>query len=217
MTRVAVPARIAPTACGHRRRPRDDGRWRVHPKGMVWIRADPGIVRCGASRAITHNRRDRPMANRQLVLAVFPDELAADSAAVALKDSGIADGDSIGILALDANGKLKQDKVGARSTAKGAAIGGVIAVFSTALLGPAVLGGVAVGALHHKNLGLSDADKARLTVDLNAGKAAVGVMSHFDTAPAVSDRLTQLGGAPESHELTDEAFEAAGATDIAAV
>jgi hypothetical protein len=157
------------------------------------------------------------MAHRHLVLAVFPDELAADSAAVALKESGIADGDAIGILALDANGKLKQDKVGAHSTGKGAAIGGVIAVFSTALMGPAVLTGVAVGALHHKNLGLSDADKARLTVELNAGKAAVGVMAHFDTAPAVSDRLTQLGGTPEGYELTEEALQAAGATDTAAV
>jgi hypothetical protein len=157
------------------------------------------------------------MANRQLVLAVFPDELAADSAAVALKESGIADGDAVGILVLDADGKLKQDKVGAHSTGKGAAIGGVIAVLGPALLGPAVLGGVAVGALHHKNLGLSDADKARLSVELNAGKAAVGVMAHFDTAPAISDRLTQLGGTPERHELTDEALKAAGATDRAAV
>ena len=57
---------------------------------------------------------------------------------------------------------------------------------------------MAVGALHHKNLGLSDADKARLTVELQAGKAAVGVMSHSDTASAISDRLTQLGGASES-------------------
>ena len=157
------------------------------------------------------------MANRQLVLAVFPDELAADSAAVALKDSGIADGDAIGILALDADGKLKQEKVGAHSTGKGAAIGGVLGVFTAAFLGPAVLGGMAVGALHHKNLGLSDADKARLTVELNAGKAAVGVMSHYDTAPAISDRLTQLGGASESHELTDDALQAAGATNTAAV
>ena len=152
------------------------------------------------------------MANRQLVLAVFPDELAADSAAVALKDSGIADGDAIGILALDADGKLKQDKVGAHSTGKGAAIGGVIGVFTAAFLGPAVLGGMAVGALHHKNLGLSDADKARLTNELQAGKAAVGVMSHSDTASAIADRLTQLGGAPERHEVTDEALEAAGDT-----
>jgi uncharacterized membrane protein len=157
------------------------------------------------------------MASRQLVLAVFPDELAADSAAVALKESGIAHGDAIGILALDANGKLKQDKVGAHSTGKGAAIGGVIGVFGVALLGPAVLAGAAVGALHHQNLGLSDADKARLTVELNDGKAAVGVMAHDDTAPAISDRLTQLGGTSERHELTDEALQAAAATDTAAV
>jgi hypothetical protein len=157
------------------------------------------------------------MANKQLVLAVFPDELAADSAAAALKESGIADGDAIGILVLDANGKLKQDKVGARSTGKGAAIGGVIAVLGTAVLGPAVLAGAAVGALHHKNLGLSDADKARLTVELNAGKAAVAVMAPFDSAPAISDRLTQLGGTPERHELTDDALEAASATETAAV
>jgi uncharacterized membrane protein len=105
--------------------------------------------------------------------------------------------------------------VGAHSTGKGAAIGGVIGVFGAALLGPAVLAGVGVGALHHKNLGLSDAYKARLTVELNAGKAAVGVMAHFDTAPAISDRLTQIGGTPESHELTDEALQAASATDTA--
>ena len=152
------------------------------------------------------------MADRQLVLAVFPDELAADSAAVALKDSGIADGDAIGILVVDAEGKLKQDKVGARSTGKGAAIGGVVGVLGSALLGPAVLAGVAVGALHHKNLGLSDADKERLSAELTAGKAAVAVMPHFDSAPAVSDRLGQLGGTPERHELSDEALEAAAAT-----
>jgi hypothetical protein len=158
------------------------------------------------------------MAHRHLVLAVFPDEPAADSAAAALKDSGIAHGDAIGILALDSDGKLNQDKVGKRSTGKGAAIGGVIGVFSYAFLGPAVLAGAAVGALHHKNLGLSDADKARLTVELNGtGKAAVGVMAHDDTAPAISDRLTQLGGTSERHELTDEALEAAEATDTAAV
>ena len=63
----------------------------------------------------------------------------------------------------------------------------MIGVFTAAVLGPAVLVGVAVGALHHKNLGISDADKARLTMELNAGKAAVGVMAPFDTAPAISD------------------------------
>jgi hypothetical protein len=157
------------------------------------------------------------MAKKQLVLAVFPDELAADSAAVALKESDVAHRGAIGILVLDAKGKLKQDKIGARSTGKGAAIGGVIAVTTTALLGPAVVAGAAVGALHHKNLGLSDADKARLSVDLNAGKAAVGVMADYETAPAISERLSQLGGTSERHELTDDALQAATDTDTAAV
>src|SRR3954453_18218092 len=177
---------------------------------MMRVGSNPWIVRSSTVHAPNRHGRDASMADRQLILGVFSDELAADNAAVAMKDSGIADGDAIGILALDSGGKLKQDKVGKRSTGKGAAIGGVIAVFSTAVLGPAVLAGAAVGALHHKNLGLSDADKARLTVDLNAGQAAVGVMSHSDTAPAISDFLTQRGGATESHELTDEAVEAAG-------
>ena len=105
--------------------------------------------------------------------------------------------------------------MGAHSTGKGAAIGGVIGVFTAAFLGPAVLGGMAVGALHHKNLGLSDADKSRLTVELNAGKAGVGVMAPFDTAPAISDRLAQAGGTPERYDLTDEALQAAEATDPA--
>src|SRR3954465_5882931 len=126
------------------------------------------------------------MANRQLVLAVFPDELAADNAAVALKESGIASGDAIGILVLDSHGKLKQDKVGSRSTGKGAAIGGVLFLLGPATLGVSVLGGAAVGALHHKNLGLSDADKARLSVELTNGKAAVGVLAQYDTASAIS-------------------------------
>ena len=150
------------------------------------------------------------MADRQLVLAFFADEAAADNSAAALKDSGIAQHDAIGILALDSHGKLKQDKIGARSTGKGAAIGGVVAVFSTAILGPAVLAGAAVGALHHKNLRLSDAKKARVTVELNAGKAAVAVMARTDTAPAIADELAQLGGTPEAHELTDEVLQAAG-------
>jgi hypothetical protein len=156
------------------------------------------------------------MSDRQLVLSFFPEELAADNAAVALKDSGIAHGDAIGILALDSRGKLKQDKVGARSTGKGAAIGGALFLLGPAVLGIGVAGGTVAGALHHKNLGLTDADKARLTVDLNEGKAAVGVLAHFDSAPAISDRLTQLGGSSESHELSDEALEAASAVPAGA-
>ena len=151
------------------------------------------------------------MANRQLVLGVFPDELAADNAAVALKDSGVTQGDAVGILVLDSEGRLKQEKVGARSTGKGAAVGGVLVLLGPAALGVGVLGGAAAGALHHKSLGLTDADKARLSGELTAGKAAVGVLADFETAPAVSEQLTELGGTPEAHELSDEALQAAAA------
>src|SRR3954447_14027393 len=99
------------------------------------------------------------MAYKQLVIALFPDEVAADSAAVSLKESDIAHGDAIGILVLDESGKLKQDKVGSHSTGKGVAIGGLIAVTTAAVLGPAVIAGAVAGALHHKSLGLDDADK----------------------------------------------------------
>src|SRR4051795_10154037 len=184
---------------------------------MMRVGSNPWIVRSSTVHAPNRHGRDASMADRQLILGVFSDELAADNAAVAMKDSGIAGGDAIGILALDSDGKLKTDKVGKRSTGKGAAIGGVLTLLGPVGLGVGVVGGAAAGALHHKNLGLSDADKARLTVELNNGKAAVGVLAHYDSAPAVSDRLTQLGGAPESHELTDDALQAAEATPAAAV
>jgi hypothetical protein len=51
---------------------------------------------------------------------------------------------------------------------------------------------------------------------LTAGKAAVRVLADFDTAPVISDRLTELGGVAEAHELGDEAVEAAGAAVPAA-
>lgn len=156
------------------------------------------------------------MSDRRLILAVFPDELAADRAAGALKDSGIAGGDAVGILALDSDGKLKQNKVGTRSTGKGAAIGGVLSLLGPVGLGIGVAAGAGAGALHHKNLGLSDADKARLTTELTEGKAAVGVMAKYDVAPSIAEELTHLGGTPESHELSNEALEAAAAEPSAA-
>src|SRR3954451_23825550 len=144
-----------------------------------------------------------PMAH-QLIIALFPNEDAADSAAVDLRESGIAKGDAIGLLVLDDSGKLKQDKVGAHSTGKGVAIGGVLAVTTAALLGPAVLAGAVAGALHHKSLGLNDADRERLAAELNGGRAAVGVLTGADSAAAVAARLAELGGSPESLHLDDD-------------
>lgn len=149
------------------------------------------------------------MSDKQLVISIFPDEAAADRAALAMKDSGTAKGDAVGILALDSEGNVKQDKVGARSTGKGAAIGGALWLLGPVGIGVGVLGGTAVGAMHHKGLGLTNADKERLKDELAAGKAAVGVLAHYDTVPMITDQLNELGGQPEAYEITDEALDAA--------
>ena len=153
------------------------------------------------------------MAEKQLVLSFFADEPAADAGALALKDSGIASGDAIGLLVLDATGNLKVDKVGARSWAAGAGIGACLLVLGPAMLGVGILGGTAAGALHHKGLKMSDEDKARISGDLGAGKAAVGVLAKIVDAPAIQAKLTELGGVTSSHEVVDEAALQAAAAE----
>src|SRR6266702_8936705 len=123
------------------------------------------------------------MADRTLVLAIFDNEAAADSAAGALKDSGLTSTDAMGVLAVAATGKLKEEKVGARSTGKGAGIGAALFLLGPAAIGVGVLGGAAAGALHHKGLGLSDADRERLrgsgeSAGLPTGPAGVWTYAH---------------------------------------
>ncbi len=156
------------------------------------------------------------MAEKQLVLSFFADEPAADSAAMQLKDSGMAPGDAIGILVTDATGNLKVDKVGARSWGAGAGIGACLLLLGPAALGVGVLGGTAAGGLHHKGLKLDDADKARISADLGAGKAAVGVLARIEDGPVVQKQLTELGGATSSHDVVDEAAVQAAAKEQSA-
>ena len=153
------------------------------------------------------------MAEKQLVLSFFADEPAADAAALALKDSGVAPGDAIGLLVLDAAGNVKVDKVGARSWAAGAGIGACLLVLGPALLGVGLIGGTVAGGLHHKGLKMSDEDKTRISADLSAGKAAVGVLAKIDDAPGIQAKLTELGGATSGHDVVDEAALQAAAAE----
>lgn len=153
------------------------------------------------------------MAEKQLVLSFFADEPAADAAAASIKDSGIAPGDSIGLLVLDADGNLRVDKVGARSWGAGAGIGACLLVLGPAALGVGIVGGTAVGGLHHKGLKLSDQDRERISADLGSGKAAVGVLARMEDAPSIQEGLTGLGGATSSHDVVDEAALTAAAAD----
>jgi hypothetical protein len=153
------------------------------------------------------------MANHIVVLGIFNDEASADSAATTLKDTGLAGGDAIGVLVLNENGEVKAEKVGKRSMGKGAGIGLALALLTPVGLGVGVIGGGLLGALHHKGLGLSESDRDRLGAELTGGKAAVGVLAPVAEADAVTAKLTELGGAAESHEVTDEALEEAHAAD----
>jgi hypothetical protein len=149
------------------------------------------------------------MSNHTVVLAIFNDEISADDAAALLKESRLAKGDAIGVLALNEKGELKADKVGRRSWGKGAGIGAVVALVTPVGLAAGLIGGGLLGALHHKNLGLSDADRDRLRQDLEGGKAAVGVLAPVAEAAVVADFLREQGGTPETHPVSDEAVEEA--------
>ena len=124
------------------------------------------------------------MSNKMVVVAIFKDEVSADAAAASLKDSGVAKGDAIGVLVLNEKGELKADKVGKRSWGKGTGIGAVVALVTPVGLAAGLIGGGLLGALHHKNLGLDEADRDRIGSELQGGqsgcrRASTRLRSHF--------------------------------------
>ena len=149
------------------------------------------------------------MSNHTVVISIFDDEASADAAVASLKDSGVAKGDAIGVLVLDEEGELKADKAGKRSWGKGAGIGAVVALITPVGLAAGLIGGGLLGALHHKNLGLTEADRERISSELEGGKAAVGVLAPVSEATVVADYLTGQGGTSETHPVSDEAVEEA--------
>jgi uncharacterized membrane protein len=107
----------------------------------------------------------------------------------------VAHHDAIGVLVLDEKGAVKVEKVGKRSVGKGVGIGLVLALFTPIGLAVGVTGGGLLGALHHKGLGLDEADRERIGSELAGGKAAVGVLAPVSEADFVASKLTELGGA----------------------
>jgi uncharacterized membrane protein len=148
-----------------------------------------------------------------VVLGVFPDEAAADTAAADLKAWDKVDDDvklnAIGVLVLDEKGKIKVGKVGSRSVSKGAGIGILLALLTPVTLVGGIIGGAILGAFHHKGLGLSAEERDAIGAQLTDGKAAVGVLATDENAQAIATKLAELGGTVQSHELSDEALAAA--------
>jgi hypothetical protein len=152
---------------------------------------------------------------QQLVLAIFADEAAADSAVETLKSlddySARIELGAIGVLVLDEKGQIKEHKLGPRSGRKGAGIGLVLAVIAPPTLLVGLIGGGVLGHFHHKGLGLDRADRDRIVAELAGGKAAVGVMTLSAQASAISATLVDLGGKTEVHDVSEEALEAVAA------
>jgi uncharacterized membrane protein len=148
--------------------------------------------------------------SKQVVLAIFPDEGAADTAAQALKEWDKLDDDvklhAIGVLVLDDKGKIKAHKLGRRSWGKGAGIGAVLAALTPPTLLAGALAGGVLGGLHHKGLGIDSAERDRLSAELQSGKAAVGALVAEAEASAVTDKLAELGGDAHVLSPSDEAI-----------
>lgn len=167
---------------------------------------------------LNHNTPLGDDMGKQVVIAIFPDEAAADSAVESLKAWDKLDDDvklnAVGVLVLDDNGKVKTQKLGRRSWGKGAGIGVVLAALTPPTLIAGALAGGALGALHHKGLGIDGAERDEIAGALENGGAAVGALVADAQAPAVAEKLTELGG--ELHVLSpsDEAVAEVDAVAI---
>jgi uncharacterized membrane protein len=176
------------------------------------------LERYGITRADAviprEEREDYGGDKQQLVLAFFDTEDAADEAANALRDWEKATEymkvDAVGVLVKDDDGKVKEHKLGKRAGKRGMGIGvalGLIAAIPSGGLSLAggVLGGAAgggvIGQFFHKGLKMTDEDTARISRELDAGHAAVGVLTWDFETESVSQKLTGLGGTPETHEV----------------
>jgi uncharacterized membrane protein len=149
------------------------------------------------------------MADKRLVLSIFATEGEADRAADELRHSGAVLDDAIGILVLDEHGKLKTHKVGATSGLKGLGAGAVLGLLGPIGLGVGAVGGAVLGKLHHKGLGLDDAERDRLGAALRDGKAAVGVLADPEELIPVESILVEFGGETNTHELDEAALREA--------
>src|SRR5438094_9991469 len=150
------------------------------------------------------------MSDKQVVLAVFDDEAAADAAVNQVKSWDKATDDiklsSIGVLVMDDRGKIKTHKMGARSTGKGAGIGLILVMLTPVGLVAGTVGGAVLGRLHRKGLGLDEADRDRITAERERGRAVGGALAPDEQAPRIQDKHPALAGDAEAHDTEEAAL-----------
>ena len=152
------------------------------------------------------------MSDKQLVLAFFGNEAAADSAVESLKQWDKDNKDiklgAIGVMVKDEKGKVKTDKLGQRQTKLGAVLFAIAGLLSGGLtvIGGAIFGGI-LGSFFHKGLGMSKEDLESIDSELDNGRAAVGALVEPEDEGAVTDKLAELGGESQSYTVTEDALE----------
>ncbi len=152
------------------------------------------------------------MSEKHVVLAIFPDEAAADTAVEALKAWSKSEDekiDAIGVLCLDEQGHVKDHKLGKATVGKGAGIGLALAMLTPVGLAAGLVAGGVLGALHKKGLGLTDDNRDQLAASLKDGKAAVGVLVEPHEADVLYKQLSELGGTVQLLEVSEATLDEA--------
>ncbi len=150
---------------------------------------------------------------KQLVFGIFANQEAAEAAVGELQGGIAAYSDielgPIGVLIVDDQGELQEHKMGKRSGGKGATIGLALAAVTPIGLLAGVIGGAALGHFRQAGPALSAENRDRLTAELSGGKAALGAIVASEKVALLTQILADLGGAPQAHEVSDEAVDAA--------
>ena len=154
------------------------------------------------------------MSEKQLVLAFFDTEDEADRAVDHLKQWDKASKEiklgAIGVLVKDDKGKIKTHKLGSRKTGTGAVLFALAGVLSGGItvVGGAVIGAI-FGSLFHKGLGMSRKTWPASAANWTAAKQRVAVLADPQEAAAITAKLAELGGRPETHEVSEEVVQEA--------
>jgi uncharacterized membrane protein len=132
---------------------------------------------------------------------------------------------AIAVLTLDPNtGKLEADEVGQRRTKGGAlwgtAVGAAVGILTGGVgLIPGLLvgagAGAGIGALFHKDVIMTDEDRAQMADSLRAGGAVLAVMADDFEVEATKEQMMRSGGWVEAYVVPAEAAEAITAASAA--
>lgn len=155
-----------------------------------------------------------------LVIAYFASADEAQAAGKSLKEwdkeSKYLELGAISILTMDNKGKLKEEKVGAHATGKGAKWGiiagaalGILSGGAT-LIGGALVGlaaGALGGSLTHKHIGMTDDDQARLEKHLKDGGVALAVMLDPDEMEGIVYHLNKLDAEVATYNIPQQVLD----------